>query len=380
MTSRERILAGCVAAAVGGFIFYQVARQVVYEPFRSARGEIATLTARRVQLRNLVQHESKTHAAWAEQTERTLSADPGEARLLFSTDLGALLDEAGLRDNRRIAPTAPQKLRNGQYEIAVNVNVSGTLEHFANFLRGFYQRPYAARLRSVVVTAEDPLGTSKSGGAAPTTPLARSRARRNGGEAATPVGEKKLRISFTAVAVVLPVQPDVAHHTLTENREEWPLATRLGRPLEDYAQLASATLFSKWTPPPARPPEPVNTEPVVANTAPPPPPPPPPPRPAHLKLVGSATLDGRPLVFVLDTNVQTEPPARYSPHDHVDDGTLVFIHPRGMVVRTEETTGGETQSVDYFYPLGKTYADRQTLDPSEHPDVWRAMYGRADGT
>jgi len=66
--------------------------------------------------------------------------------------------------------------------------------------------------------------------------------------------------------------------------------------------------------------------------------------------------------------------------EQVDDGTVILIDPTGMVVRVPqrgapgqppgEADGGHE---DYFYPLGKSFKDRQPFEPELHAELARQL-------
>jgi hypothetical protein len=94
-----------------------------------------------------------------------------------------------------------------------------------------------------------------------------------------------------------------------------------------------------------------------------------------LRVIGTAALDGEPVVYVQNTQKLTEPPAKHHLGDKVDDGEVVLIHPTGMVVRAtdEKRPAGRTREIDYFYPLGGTFKERERLEADEHPDVFSEL-------
>ena len=68
---------------------------------------------------------------------------------------------------------------------------------------------------------------------------------------------------------------------------------------------------------------------------------------------------------VIDQQQRDKAPQKYGLDEQFDDGTLILILPKGVVVRT----GGK----DYFYPLGKSFRDREEVSADTHPEVWKAL-------
>jgi len=88
------------------------------------------------------------------------------------------------------------------------------------------------------------------------------------------------------------------------------------------------------------------------------------------KLVATTSLRGARMACVLEeTVVERVEVKRYRLDEPIDDGTLVLVHPSGIVVRSL-ASGHPT---DFFYRLGATFAEREHLDPVEHADVYEAL-------
>jgi hypothetical protein len=82
-------------------------------------------------------------------------------------------------------------------------------------------------------------------------------------------------------------------------------------------------------------------------------------------------LDGEPACYVYDELHKDQPPLKFCLDEDIDDGRLLLILPRGLVVRVGQE--------DYFYPLGKSFEDREKLDPDEHPEAWEALHRELTG-
>ena len=90
-------------------------------------------------------------------------------------------------------------------------------------------------------------------------------------------------------------------------------------------------------------------------------------------LVGTEVRNGEYVASVLDERSADQPTAEYRVQDRFEpDGTVVLIHRLGIVIRTEDSDGDdETTTVDYFYPLGVNFKQRERLNASRHPEIAR---------
>ena len=144
--------------------------------------------------------------------------------------------------------------------------------------------------------------------------------------------------------------------------------------LTDYDVIEEKNIFKEWLPPRPDPPKPAPTvatgpdKPVVRTAA-------RDPRKDYLmlKVVGVGTENG-PVTWIMDENNLADPPAKKRVGDEMDyQGRVILIHPKGVVVRINETKKGRTETKEYFYPLGKSFEEREPLDPAEHPEVAREL-------
>jgi len=356
MSSREKTLAVIVAVTVVGLLGYQAVSALVIKPRQRLVQHIGPMPAERDKLLARAQARAAAEAQWRNLTGRTLGASEYEAQLAFREDLMNLLRDAGFENPEVKRPNSQPRLPYkdaGFTEVALPVQVKGNMGNLAAFLRQFYQRPYFAGFQRVTITEE------RTGSAT------------GRGRAAGPPPEPTLDINFIATALVLPrvlkIEP-----TEYVGHDAPPDPPRLARAeLAEYDALAGQNMFKVWAPAVAQP-----TPPRPRDEPPPDPGPPAvvaPPRPDKT-LVGVESLGGHYFAHVRDNTRLDLPPEEFTLHAPVDDGTLVLVHPRGIVVRVEQE-GGE--SVDYFYALGSTFQERTPLDPGQHPDVFAALQQHA---
>ena len=390
MTRRERTLALCVAGALGAFGLYKAGRLVLWAPVEAQRAGLVREQARAVRLQNRLKEFERAELEWQTLTRRTLSTDPTDAQRRFREDIQELLEVHGLR-NPKVTPGNFAKRKNEFVDVPLTITASGTLKEIVGFLTDFYRRDYLARLDKVTLAADQSVVGNVNNPRR--RPGGTRRGRNSGADAAAPAAEVPpaeplygpegplLRVNITAVTLVLPVIKGVPHpvmETIGPTADAGPL----GHELAAYNQIVDRNLFKPWEAPrPVAPPPPPTTDVAVGPQPPPPPPTPPPanlrPNADKYKLVATTSLRGERMACVLDeTVVERVEVKRFRLDEPVDDGTLVLVHPSGIVVRTVE--GGHP--TDFFYRLGTTFAERQQLDPVEHADVYEALEAELPST
>lgn len=351
MTRREKIMVGAAGGAILLFAGVQLVRTQVIAPVRALQMDLQNARQRHAALQQRLSMAPSTRQRWMQVTAQTLGSDPVAAQALFRRDLTTLLERHGLVTDLSVKSlqvrTVPRGLRAGFAEVPVAVHVRGTLDTLVGFLRDFYQRPYLARISRLALAAET--GTPGTGPGRPASD--------------NPV----LTINFTATALVLPVVPDAPHQPVDLNASA-------ARPLLDnpdptaYEQIVASNVFRQWRPPPPQPPPPTEPPPTHASG-----PPPPPPRADWLVLVGTTGMDNVGVAYVRNPQAKDQPPTQHRVGERIDDGTLVLVHPLGMVVRVDPQPPGSGAPIDYFYPLGAAFKERVPLDPAVHPEVAREL-------
>jgi len=252
----------------------------------------------------------------------------------------------------------------------------GTLQQLVNFLCDFYRRGYLARIDQINVTADDVLAR---GGASTASRVRPGRRATPGAvQTQTPttptVGPEgpQLAISFSASALVLPLIGGIESQPHPDPLAPPPQERgRLPRTPQEYSTIWQKSLFRPYQEPPrVATSQPATAPARVAETAVPAQPPPPPPAPRPRKgVVAVSARSGRLEVGVRDLDRREQPLEWYGINDPIDDGTLVLVNHRGIVVAVEENHGGRREYVYYFYKLGSSFEERQRVDPQQHPEI-----------
>lgn len=357
MSARERVLATLVAIAVVVLVLYLGVNNYVIEPRQRLVEQIGTRQADIAKLRKRLKTLPGWQEEWRERTAATLAADEHDVQSRFKEDVHRLLIEAGFRAPDVAAPNVqshPHFREAGFREVTLKVDVTGEIAKLERFLKAYYQRPYYNGIRRMTIDAPQPK-------------------RRRGDDGPPP--EPQLDISLTATTLVLPPVLDLEHLAFNEDDPNG-LPPRLARDAATYDKLASSNPFKKWVKPkpPPPPPPPVEDEPkrepVVVEKPPPPPP--------NKTLVGVVAIEGRYYGYVRDDDRLELEPEEVSIGSTVDGGEVLLIHPDGLVVRAAERRGDDEPLVEFFYPLGRTFAERETLDAKSRPRVY-AAFARAYG-
>lgn len=420
MNRRQRMLAIAGAIVVGGAALYQFGAWAFYRPLQKLNSDLQAVQSRKEHLLALLKNQQDALGEWRDWYGRALHERDTEAELRFREDLAQLLEKHGLREGLSLSPGAKRTATNGFVEVPFTVNVVGTFEELVSFLVDFYQRPYLARIRDLTLISEDtglnPKRTAgaaaseaaRSGGSAGRGGRAGGRAGRNGASSpgAAPAAsagghveakDARLRITLTAVALVLPpistmkadrkplaellpALKDFKPTVLPHVPEEWPTVKRLSRDASELSGVMNTYVFTKFVPKPeVVVQKPTETQPV-AKVDTPPPTLPPPVRPNADKqfVIASVSLNGQPAVLVRDDSAGGAT-RRYAIEEPVDDGTVILIDPTGMVVRVPhkpapgQPADAEAGHEDYFYPLGKSFRDRQPFQPELHAELARQL-------
>jgi len=367
LTTRERNLAIVMGVLVGSVALVAGVRSWYIVPRAKARADLQQAYRRRENLRQIVAARARTFEGWYRWTRRTLDADPAKAEERFRTDVTHLLETAGVQE-LSIRPAEARRVRKGYrkgfVELPLTVACKARLGQVVGFLKALYQRPYLVRVETLrLVPPADVAAAPRKG-----------RRRRNERAA----GEPLLTVSMRLATLVLPRQRELEHPTLPAEALEGgevpqPVRWLWQDDVQVYDEIASLNVFKKYEPPKPKP-KPQPKPPAVAKKPPKWPPPPPPPDPRRdadkFVLLGTASIHGVPVAYVRDTRRLVDPPEKKHLNDRLDDGTIVLIHPRGIVVRSE---GPPKRGKLYFYPIGRNFKQREPLSPTEHPDVYREV-------
>lgn len=367
MNTRERILAGGVAGVLllaGG---HQVIKRSVIEPRTALKHSIAVERERREELETKLLMALTLDKRWEKRTRHTLPNDIQDAALRFREDVNNLLRRNRLSEGVMISTKSPKRVtkgpRSGFVDVPVYVKVEGTLRNAVNFLNDFYQRPYHKRVDSMKINAPASEVKTRSGASR----------------------DPKLTITMTLTTLVLPDVPGIDAERLPSDRlsdprliEQSDLKSYLheATPVA-YNEIHTVNLFKLYEPPPPPPPPPARTTKVTKTpkeTKTPPPPPVDPRRDAHkFVLIGTTSMLGEHIAYVEHQDRRVDPPVEYHLNDRVDDGQLVLVHGSGIVVRVATGAGPRRTPKTYFYPIGKSFAERVEVNPRAHPEISRLL-------
>jgi hypothetical protein len=377
MTKREKVLSLCMGATLGGVGLWMVVNWAVVQPFRNVEQAIRDERAYGDRLHAKLRELRDVERDWQRLTARTFSDDPKVAQRRFREDIHQLLEMHELGEPK-VSPGTFILRKDGAIEVPLNISAAGTLNEIVGFLCGFYRRDYLARLDKVRITAEQ----SIIGDANSARRAGRSGARRAGRGAASPAAAEtasaaggphgpELKVNISAVTLVLPAVPGVEPTPL--EKVDVLDSGRLLRPVDEYSEITAKNMFSPHRPRPVEVAKKSDEEPPDVPVTPTPGPVRPTVDPrigADQRFVRTTTrLNGAPVAYVYDDSQPTQPPTPHRLDEPIDDGTLLLIHPKGIVVRVDE---GGTET-DYFYPLGTSFKDRVELTPDNLPDIWQAL-------
>lgn len=349
MTGREKILAGVVGGAVALAGGSGLVRLAVIEPLRSLNKSLETAAEKKANLEDFVEQHQHVAEEWQAYTARTFSESVEKVKVSFFSEVARLLERHDLTEERSITPRTPRKLKSGLVEVSLQVRAQGSLESVVGLMRDLRQKPYLARLSNVSLSAEKGSSARKTRGRG-----------RGSNEPAT------LVVSMTATTLVLPKLKGTKHQPPDPNQ---PAPTYLAYGPEAYDEIAEVNFFQKYRKPPPPRPE-VTTRETIAQTSetqvr-------PPPRP-NMRVVGVESLYGDLIASVLDEDHREEPLAEFRLNDRIDDGTLVLVHPKGIVVRVAKREGVDEETEDYFYPIGSSFRDRLRLEEAD-PEIRHELY------
>jgi hypothetical protein len=361
------IMVGGLAAVTAG---WYGGRAIFIAPFERQQERITALRTEVNQLdttRNGLRDAKKD---WSAIVERTLDMNPDRAHARFRGDVSSLLEKHRFTEGELVVrQLSPRKNKDLTVELPLIVTTKGKLKNVMAFLVDLLRRDYIVRIDSLALNAEQ-------AAASKTTTAARGRP---GAPAAGDPDGPTLAMALTVTTLVVPKIEGITAKPMEEITSSEK--GRLPRDPSEYQRVAAVNIFSDYVPPPAPPPPKAGDEgPRVATGGddgrpPPPPPPPPPPvnvRPDadHLTLVGTVSFNGQPVAWVRDDRNPADPPQRKTLNDPLDDGVLVLVHPRGIVVHA---TRGEHAGREFFYPYSKTFRERIPIEEAPHPDIVSAL-------
>ena len=376
MNPREKVLAACVIGllAVGGS--WIAIKWGVIDRWRALQSDVNTTAEREEHLKDRLDLARMFEERWVGITP--LSHNPEVGALRFREDISKLLDDHGLGGGDcTIQDSPPRTLKTSVTdteftEVRVRVTAKGTLTQVVDFLCDFYRRQYPARVdRMSLSTASQSRRLQ-----------AVRRGRRGSGRpeesgATTPGSNDpngpELNVTMTVTALVL---PEDEAGKLVQNSIEDPTPDperpwRLQRERKDYDVVIAKNLFREG-PAPTQvvsaskeddEPKQEPTRPVIT---------PPKARPEKT-LIATTSTDGVLEAYVRDEKRRELPPERLQLNDPVDDGTLVLVFQRGMVVQVPDERKDTTDFKYYVYKLGGRFSERELLDPARYPELRKRL-------
>ncbi len=364
MNPRERILAISIVGLLAVWGGMAVVRNLIIKPFAQQREDIKNQRAQLGDYELQSLQLANVRKDWKDSVGRTLGRTAETAQRAFREDLSKLLEKHGFASRELSIKNYQARAigKRGLVEVPVQITTRGKLKDLVGFLLDFERRSYFGKVDRVSVSA-DP-------SAARTTGSGRRNRNRNKPDRDGP----DLKLTIQASTIVLPkLDKDEKFASMSEVGED---DGDLDFPLEEYARIAKANLFAKYVPVVKTPPRGPETKVVRVPGKQPeekrPPPPPPNPRKDADKftLVATTSLGGEIVAHVRDERKRGDGPDYFKINQKLDDGVILLIHPRGLVLRS---TGGEEQGQDFFYKLGRNFKERELLDESKYPDVARDL-------
>jgi hypothetical protein len=170
---------------------------------------------------------------------------------------------------------------------------------------------------------------------------------------------------LTVSTIVLPTVQNIPPAPVAEIKAtEQP---RLARELLAYALIHEKNLFEEYQPPVVEPPAPVEavkasekkSEEVKESPKPP---------PSERAVVSTMAFDGKLFADVQDLDKPANPLTRVTLNETMDDGKVVLIHPKGVVVRVGNGRGNGGFK-DFLYKLGRPFKEREELSAEKHPEI-----------
>jgi hypothetical protein len=362
MRTSEKRLAMVLGGVIGAFGAYTGVQRYIFAPRDELRQLIVDEQRKRGELDVSLAPALAIKKTWQKRTALTMPNSEETTSLAFRSDINALLSRYGLTDQLTLTPKpakpGPKGPREGFTEIAVGVNTEGKLRNLVEFLRDFYQRPYLKRVDTLTINAPTAEVKTRTG--------------------ASP--DPTLTLQMTLSTLLLPEIKGVAPTPLDPDKVGLPEtleASKLPRYVAEdpraYEPIIATNVFRLWEPPK---PPPVRETPVVVKRDDPPNTTPkvetpvvaPDPRTDadQFTLKGAASLHGELVAYIQDER-ELDAPREAHLNEAVDDGQLIMIDHRGIVVRTRQSAGRRKDYAYWFYEPGKTFDERDRVTPLKYP-------------
>lgn len=326
MNRREKILLIVMGAAFGLIVIGKAVYPKWVKPLLSFDGQVARLRGELEDLECEIGQVDQAREEYRDYVYRTGGTNEKDVGNQFTSTLNDLLVQCRLRDVQVSPKGGSTDRKTGLVTLSYGIRAKGPLEKAALFLKNFYELPYIARFKDFKLVPQ------------------RNRRR----------GKRSETVALTGNIDVL--VPPSFFRPIPEDIIIEGQPTRL-------VKYRTNTYASIWEKDPFNQPE---------KKKPPPPPPPPPdepdePEPEEVKV---AVWTGDPKrrqkkiqgcwasikeVTVFNTASKRTEVVRVG--EKLDGGTLLMVHPYGVLVRRNE----EKENREYLYPQGKLLANAVAL-------------------
>ncbi len=371
MTSREQVLIGSAATVAVLFGGYQAIRSYIVAPRMQLQQDIRDAQIERESLEERLLPSYSSRQRWQRATSTTFSNDIELSTLAFRAEITRLLQANSLKDAATLTPRPVEVInkgpRAGFTTIKLGLKFDAPLQRVVSLLEDIYAAPYIKRVDQLAIAAAPNDVKPKRGKPSPNPTLG---------------------VTMTVSTLVLPNAPD-KKLAATPFDPEWTKDPEWKSRLEpyldeqtDFARVWQSNMFrltearERPKPPPVKVEKPVdvarNDKPEATEKPPPRPPVNRRPDADQFTLIGSTAEDGQPTAFVFDVRQAADPPLEFQLNDEFDDGHLVLIDPRCVVIRANERkpAGGDKF---YIYANGRTFEERDKLTEQNYPEIWRLL-------
>jgi hypothetical protein len=350
MNKRDRLLLlgfGALVALIVVFQGYKKYQNALADQRTEIRRQEGRLASVQLEQRQAKEGQDK----WVKLGAQTFAMDENQARGRFRDELHELVRVAGLTHPDVTLNSSMAWLKNGIRILPCTVQADGSLANMVRFFFELHREPYVARCKSLSIQQ---------------------------------VADKKrpgvLKLTATIETLILPANKKVPTITPVEleKGKRKPIERSLFAKLTDYEVITLHNMMEPYTAPapvavavsqPAQGP--------VVHAPPPPPPPPPPPADANKILARVLSSPRGQQAILQDAGAGASPTAqdtRVVVGETLYGGTLVFVHPRGVV--------SEKDGALRFHAVGSALQANQPLTEKDQPDVYyelKKLQARSEG-
>jgi len=352
MNRREKILAIAVASMVAvGLLWTVVKSQIIDRRQELAKG-IDTARNELDKTEGILSRKERDLARWRKLSARTLGTNVERVQTRLDSELKGLIAANNLAGKATVRPRTPRTTREGLTEMGFTVNATGRMQDVVNFLYGFYELPYLLKVRQLRLHPTGSAGSDEVGFemqvATLILPQVQAKDIGSGDDEIERLNDLLQRVTTAPTDTTRRVKAD---------------RLAFGDEPGDYRVIVDRNIFATPPPPPKVVQRPRNRDQRRPPSRKPEPKPSNDPR-DQLVITGVLSYPGTQEVLV--RNRRKRHTERFERGEAMDNGRLILVHPLGAVVQS-----GSRQT--FFYPLGRSFAERQMLDRKLHPDVFEAV-------